>query len=32
MSESIDLGMRQFLMSKSFSVNVALKGHHHFLT
>jgi hypothetical protein len=31
MSESIDLGLRKFLMFKSFSVDVAVKGHHHSL-
>jgi hypothetical protein len=31
MSESIDLGLKQFLMFKSFSVDVAVKGHHHSL-
>ena len=31
MSESIDLGLKQFLMFKFFSVDVAVKGHNHSL-
>ncbi len=31
MSETIDLGLKRFLMFKSFSVDVEVKGHHHSL-
>ena len=31
MSETIDMGLKQFLMFKSFSVDVEVKGHHHSL-
>jgi hypothetical protein len=31
MSERIDLGLKQFLMFKFFSVDVAVKGHQHSL-
>lgn len=30
-SKTIDLGLKKFLMVKSFSVDVEVKGHHHSL-